>query len=91
MKDWVKYSNHLGIFLALLFILCFVWTWVHPVQYDLHQRFLELWFYGYTGTNVVSVFLGIVQSFIWGYIGVGLWNFACCLTGCGKCCKKGKR
>ena len=65
MKDWVKYSNHLGVFLALLFIICFIWIWIHPVQQDLHQRFLELWFYGYTGTNVVSVFLGIVQSFIW--------------------------
>ena len=87
MKDWVKHSNHLGIFFAFLFIICFFWYWIHPVQQAYHQQSLELWFYGYTGVNVVSFFLGIVQSFIWGYVFVGLWNLAGGFK-CGKCCKR---
>lgn len=77
MKDWVKHSNHLGIFLAFLFVIIFVWQWIHPTSQEFGNQFLNFWFFGYGGNVVVGVFLGIVQSFIWGYIFTGLWHLAC--------------
>lgn len=78
MKDWIKHGNHVGIFLALLFVICFAWFWLHPVHQQLHAQILELTYYGYSGMNFPSFVLGIIQSYIWGYIGVGLWRLTCC-------------
>ena len=80
MKEWLRIGNKVGIFLALLFIVCFVWYWVHPVHQELHMQLLELSFFGYEGMNVSSFILGLVQSYIWGYIGVALWQstYTCC-------------
>jgi len=52
----------------------------------LHMQLLELSFYGYDGMNVKSFIFGLIQSYIWGYIGVGLWclSSACCGCCCGK-------
>ncbi len=86
MKDWGKRGNRVGIFLALLFIVCFVWFWIRPVHQGLHLQMLQLWFFGYDGMNVFSFVLGLVQSYLWGYIGVGLWCLAS--LGCTSCCKK---
>lgn len=84
MKDCLKIGNKVGIFLAMLFIVCFLWYWVHPVQQELHLQLLELSFFGFKGMDLGSLFLGLVQSYIWGYIGVGLWHLAfycCCYYG----------
>jgi len=87
MSGWFKAGNKVGVFLALLFILCFIWYWVHPVQQELHMQLLEMSFYGYDGMNVKSFILGLIQSYIWGYIGVALWyvSGACC-----SCCDRSK-
>lgn len=83
MKNCFQYGNHVGVFLALLFILCFVWYWLLPVHQELHLQLLELSFFGYNGMNVTSFILGLVQSYIWGYIGVALWRLAgCCQAAC---------
>lgn len=85
MKDCIKHGNRLGIFLMLLFILCFIWYWIHPVQQQLHMQILELLFFWYKGMNVGSFISGLVQSYIWGYIFVVLWCLSsCCTTGCCK-------
>ncbi len=73
MKCWIKQGNRVGIFLALLFIFCFAWFWLRPIHQQLHTEFLELAYFGFNGMNFPSFILGIIQSYVWGYIGVGLW------------------
>lgn len=85
MKGCYKHGNHIGVFLALIFILCFVKYWIHPVQQEFHLQSLESAFFGFTGMNTSSFFLGLIQSYVYGYIFAGLWCLAGCLTGC---CKK---
>ncbi len=83
MKECLRTGNKVGIFLALLFIVCFIWYWVNPVHQELHMQLLELSFFGYEGMTIGSFILGLVQSYIWGYIGVALW---CLSSYCCRCC-----
>jgi len=76
MNDFIKHAHKVGIFLALLFVFCFVWYWVRPVHQGLHIQLLELSFFGYSGMNVFSFFAGLVQIYLWGYVGVGVWYLA---------------
>lgn len=82
MKGFVKHSNHLGVFLALVFIGCFLWYWIHPVQQDFHLKFLQSAFFGYTDMNITSFILGLIQSYIYGYIFTALWDLSSNLSGC---------
>jgi len=75
-----KGANRLGMFLVLLFAVCFIWYFVRSVEADLHMRLLKLAFFGYSGMDVKSFILGAIQSYVWGYIFTGLWWLAC---GCG--------
>ena len=75
-------ANRVGLFLALAFVVCFIWFFIHPVEQDLHVRLLQLSFYGYSGMNVSSFISGLIQSYIWAYIFVGLWYLVgCCYKG----------
>ena len=81
----LKSANHVGLFLIALYALCWVWYFVHPVEQELHLKMWQMSFWGFEGTNVMSFVLGAIQTYVMGYILVGLW----CLTGCCSCCKKG--
>lgn len=87
MNDYLKKGNRLGLFLAILFVLCFAWNWINPVEQELHTSFLRLVFFGYDGANLGSFVFGLIQSYVWGYVFVGLWHLVgtCCCT---SCCKK---
>jgi len=76
-------SNSVGLFLASLFVVCFAWYFVHPVEQTMHVQMFRLSYIGFSGMNALSFVLGLIQTFIWGYVGVGLWM----LVGC--CLKKG--
>jgi len=76
MKLWLKTGNRVGIFLALFFIVFFAWYWLRPVNQDLHEKFMEIFFYGFSGMNFPSFILGIIQSYVWGYVGAALWRIA---------------
>ena len=78
MKSWFKNGNRVGIFLVYLFIVCFAWYWLKPVNKELHTQIFELGFFGFSGMNFPSFILGIIQSYVWGYIGAGLWCLSCC-------------
>ncbi len=84
MKNCGKHGNHLGIFLGLVFILCFLWYWIHPVQQQFHLQFLESAFFGFNGMNMRSFVLGLIQSYVYGYIFHGVWCISCRLSGCSK-------
>jgi hypothetical protein len=85
MKPWLKNSNKIGIFLVLLFIICFSWYWIRPVHQNLQMQILEYGFFGFKGMNFLSFIFGLIQSYIWGYIIVTLWFISS-----GFCCKKCK-
>ena len=79
--SYLQCANRAGLLLVILFVLCFVWYYIRPVEQELHLKLLKLSFYGFTNMNVGSFILGVIQSYIWGYIAVGAWQ----LVGC--CCK----
>lgn len=76
-------ANRLGIFLALLFIICFFW-WRPADLQDWHLNNLRFAFLGFDGFNAKSFFLGLAQSYVWAYVGVALWHIAGCCKECGK-------
>ncbi len=76
MNTLLKIGHQVGTFLAILFLLCFVWFWIRPVHQELHLELLELSFFGFQGMNTTSFIVGLVQSYIWGYVGVYIWRLA---------------
>ncbi len=77
--DWVKQGTKVGVFLVILFIICFVWLYLRggsPEIRILHNNLLVLSFFGFSGVNLSSFIAGAVQSFIWGYVAVALWRLA---------------
>ncbi|MEK9183315.1 MAG: hypothetical protein AAB849_02290 [Patescibacteria group bacterium] len=82
--NYGKCANSIGLFLAILFVLCFAKLAWDPTESDLHLRLLKLTFFGFSGVNVASFILGLAQSYVAAYIGVGIWQ----LVGC--CFKKGE-
>lgn len=66
-------ANRIGLFLAALFVVCFIWYYLRPVEQGLHLSLFKMSFFGFSGMNVRSFILGLIQSYIWGYIGVGVW------------------
>lgn len=81
-----KCANRVGLFLSLLFIICFFW--VRPTDLkDLHQDLLRMAFLGFDGLNAKSFVLGLLQSYLWAFVGVGLWRLVGCCMKDGQCKK----
>lgn len=76
-----KLAHRNGLFFALLFVLCFAWYWVNPTQQATHVQQLQLAFLGFSGMNGSSFVLGLIQAYIWGYVGCGVWWLAGKLSG----------
>lgn len=79
-----KCANRIGIFLALIFIICFFW-WRPADTADLHLKLLRMAFLGFDGLNAKSFVLGLAQSYLWAYVGVALWSLAGCCMKSNKC------
>lgn len=78
--SYIKCANRVGLFLAVLFVICFVWYYINPAERELHQSLLKLTYIGFSGMNAVSFVLGALQTYVWGYIIVGIWKYVgCCL------------
>ena len=74
-----KLGTRIGLFFAILFVVCFVWFFVRggsPEIEQLHDNLFALSFFGWSGMNAVSFLLGLIQTFIWGYVVVALWNLS---------------
>lgn len=82
-----KCANRIGLFLVLLFALCFVWYWVRPAEQELHLKLLRMAFLGFNGMTWGSFFLGAIQTYVWAYIGLGIWQVVGCCLKAGSCKK----
>lgn len=79
--NYWRCAHHIGLFLAVLFVLCFFWGFIHPVEPAFHLSSLRLAFFGFSGFNLLSFILGLIQSYIAAYIGVGIWYLVgCCFN-----------
>ena len=67
-------GHRVGLFLVMLFALCFLWYFVRGVEQDFHLRSLRLAFLGFDGMNFSSFVFGVIQVYVWGYGAVGLWR-----------------
>lgn len=83
---YLKCANRIGLFLAILFVICFVWYYIGPAEQGLHLQLLHLTYFWFSGMNVVSFIAGLIQTYIWGYIVVGAWWLVgCCkISNCSK-------
>lgn len=87
-----SFGWRVSAFLGILYVLCFAWYWIHPVNQAFHLQSLQLAFFGFTGMNFWSFVFGLIQVFVWAWILVGI---KCLLTGgCShgksECCSEGK-
>ncbi|PIR77116.1 MAG: hypothetical protein COU30_04225 [Candidatus Magasanikbacteria bacterium CG10_big_fil_rev_8_21_14_0_10_38_6] len=78
-------SNSIGLFLVILYVICFAWYFIHPVEQEMHMQMFRLSYFGWSGMNVGSFILGAIQTYIWGYIGVGIWHLVGCCMKYGTC------
>lgn len=89
----LRCANRLGLLFMFLFVLCFAGWWRLGLWdtglRELHADLLRLAFMGFDDFNVKSFLLGLLQSYVWAYIGVFLWHIAgCCGVRNCKECKK---
>ncbi len=78
-KNFNKMGMKMGIFFVILFIVCFVWFYLRGGSTEikqLHDSLFALTFFGWSGMNFSSFVIGLIQSFVWGYISVALWGLA---------------
>jgi len=76
------------MFLALLFVLCFAWYFIHPIEQEMHLQMFRISYLGFTGMNLTSFILGLVQTYLWGYIGLGVWMLVGCCFKSGSECQR---
>ncbi len=80
--NYWKCANSIGLFLVILFAICFFWYFMRPIEQDLHLRLFKMAFLGFNNMNPLSFIFGAIQTYIWAYIGVGIWYLiGCCYKG----------
>lgn len=73
-NDYWYHANKIGLLFILLFAVCFFWPYFHAREFDLHSQLMQLSFFGYTGLNWSSFLVGVIQTYLWGYIVVIMWK-----------------
>jgi hypothetical protein len=74
-NTYIQEANRAGLFLAILFALCFAWFYIRPVEQNLHTALFRMAYVGFEGMNIVGFILGAAQTYIWGYLFLGIWRF----------------
>lgn len=91
---YLKCSNAIGLFLAILFAICFAWYFINPVKQEMHLAMFKITYYGFQEMNLIGFILGAAQSYIWAYVAVAVWYLVgCCMKPgsdmkSGSCCKE---
>ncbi|MDP4001259.1 MAG: hypothetical protein Q8P83_03390 [bacterium] len=78
-NNFWKLGTKLGLFFAIIFSVCFIWFFLRGGNEEirqLHDNLFALTFFGWSGMNGASFILGLIQSFVWGYISMALWYVA---------------
>ncbi|MFA4846433.1 MAG: hypothetical protein WC654_07835 [Patescibacteria group bacterium] len=71
------HALRVGGFFVLLYALCLVWPMIYPYGEDVlafHLLSLKLLFPGFQGYVVSSLLWGGVLSFVYGFIGSGIFH-----------------
>jgi len=77
----LKQAHRLGLFFVTLLALCYAWFYIQPVERDLHLRLFRLSFFYFTDMGLMSLISGVIQTYLWGYIGVAAWIVSSRLAG----------
>lgn len=80
-------ANSIGLFLVIFYVLCFLRYSIYPVSQELHLSTLQVAYFGFSGMNFPSFILGAVQTYLWAYIGLGIWQLVGCCFKIEKCDK----
>lgn len=86
--NYWKCSNAVGLFLVALFTICFAWYFINPAEQELHMAMFRMSYLGFEEMNLLGFVLGAIQTYIWGYLAVALWELVGCCTKTGGCCNK---
>lgn len=86
--NYWRCANAIGLFLVVLFAVCFFWYFIRPVEQGLHLKLFQMAYLGFDGMNFLSFVLGAIQTYVWAYIGLGLWQLVGCCFKAGSCDKK---
>jgi len=82
--NYWQQANRLGLFFIALFIVCFLWFYLRSAEKELHEQLFRLTFLGFSGMNLWGFILGAIQSYVWGYFFVGVWQGISKLSGLNK-------
>lgn len=70
---WRK-SHKIGLFLSILFSICYAWMFINPVETELHMQLFKMSYLWFDAANAQSFFAALLQTYIWGYIVVLAWK-----------------
>lgn len=84
MKDYLRYSNHIGIVLVIWCFIYFAWFYIHPTDRMLYEDFLRVSFFYFSGMNLTTFIVSAIQCYLWGYVAVGTWVLASKISGINK-------
>lgn len=84
-------KKHFGATLAglgtIAYVACYFWGFVIPADVqELHANLLRISVLGWSGMNVTSFLLGVIQWAIWGLLIATVWTML--TKGCAKSCTK---
>lgn len=81
-----------SLFFVVLYLICLGWGYLltDPALKTLHEQLLALTFPGFIWLSWGSFFWGLVLSFVYGWIGVGIfvWLQKLCCGDKDTCCKE---
>ncbi len=80
-------ANRVGLFLAILFAICFLWFYINPVEQEMHLSMFRISYLGFEEMNFTGFVLGAVQSYLWAYVGLGVWQLVGYCFKPSECCK----
>ena len=70
MLNWKVVAWSMGLTTAVSFVLCVIWGLLTPESVHMHS-FLEQVLPAFKWLSIGSFFLGLIESFLWGfYVGI---------------------
>lgn len=86
--NFSKVGWTVSLFFVALYLICIAWGYLFisdPALVLLHGQLLSLTYPGFVWLSTGSFFLGLVLTFVYGWVGAGLYVLVHNMT-CGSCC-----